>query len=82
MWVLIMPNISGNHPDGAFSSKFVHFGPFDIFLGSKDILQDPNRALYWGPLKYKMDKNGLVSSAMCISASWTIMWCFRPNLVS
>ena len=82
MRVLIMPNISGNHPDGAFSSKFVHFGPFDNFLGSKDILQDPNRVPYWGPLKYKMDKNGLVSSAMCISASWTIMWCFRTNLVS
>ena len=74
MWVLIMPNISGNHPDGAFSSKFVHFGPFDIFLGSKDILQDPNRAPYWGPLKYKMDKNGLVSSAMISQLDYHVVF--------
>ena len=40
----LMPYISGNHPDGAFlifRTNLSYFWPLVIFLGSKNLLQDP-----------------------------------------
>ena len=83
----------GDHPDEAFWTKSGHLWPSeDLFRGQKARYRTYcglRRALFacimalWGPLQ-GLQRSGSrsVMPALLIWASWTIMWCLEPNLVS